>query len=302
MLATFHKDIIAKQATAKGIKWDKKFKVSSTFGIAMCAMAKQVSKVHSTFGMALPILYELETRLPALFNLLVPRDDWENEVEEYGCTSWCKSAVSGRKIYGWSNFPIMWWIVVYLIQENVIEIADNCHVFQTKSNLPSLDDATARFRFVGFATCNGEFTLAELVKFLLFDVLDRRYDAIQTRINETLLRLTKDDFYRDVKNFFILDGDKVKLGEMKQPPASAFQPIGSANHLQRMEAGSLSNPPNVGLQESMKGKRLYACAAEHIVGASCGDFGLCHNWLQTEKLLTYLSKNQLRVRNPVLLY
>jgi len=226
--------------------------------------------------MVLPINHDLDNLAPHFVRLLVPDDDWENEKKQYSKPRWYRghqkvptrngdhksTDFPNGSVKGWSNYPIMVWIVAFLVQEKVIAIEDSKELFEKTKPKPTLREGGPTF-IVG--DCGKKFSFVSLVDFLLFEMQKDEHQPICEAVNKALEPITKDRFYNDLDNMFEINGQKGKqLGsQLKLPPTSIGKPIGSG---ELTSANTLSE--SLADTETVENERLGPAADDRTINAT----------------------------------
>ena len=159
-------------------KMDKMFKYSPrliTSTALFVVVSCEIIKMMSEFGMVFPIAMDMEKTMESLFNLLVPHEDLvdsdgveTSDLQLYTNIRWPKSsdATVGEKI-GWSNFPIMMWVVGLLIEKGFVKLEDRSKNFVKRKPSNLIEDYTP-WVIVG----DKSHSLYDFIMLVLFEVWD----------------------------------------------------------------------------------------------------------------------------------
>lgn len=214
MLSTLMQERMDDLFTTK--RFGKKVLTTATF----VGISHELLSLHSEFGMVLPIPYSMEKTMPSLFRLLVPDELEEGEdgkwasfdKELYSELEWLKrnptstadkqGTTMDYHQKGWSNFPLMVWIVAFLIHKEHIGLKDMSEKFPKKGPSRSLED------YVPYIVYDEEdIVLSDFIKLLLFvseteEDNEREVLMFQSMIEEKLKNVTKAAVYEGLAHAF----------------------------------------------------------------------------------------------------
>jgi len=172
---------------------------ASVLGSCFVGVCSELLHLISQEGLILPIPPRLQESLPTLEAMLVPEVE---EDLEYGSTGWLKKQTPQKSNpYGWSNNPMMVYVVCYLLDQGIISFdRSTLPNINVNSDFLGFDKFRPVFKCKNFAV---SFHYPELVKFLLVDSWqnDSLIDIFK-EIQQALATLTKENFYNDLKFFF----------------------------------------------------------------------------------------------------
>ena len=199
------------------------------FAYLFVGVAKQVIRLHREHGMSFPMCYQLEKAAPALYRLLVTESDGQKDVALYSVARWghkvSARSRSASSCVGWSNFPMVLWVVAFLVQEKVLRV-DPTIWKSLKSGvnpLPSLDDFEVSFcddfttGTAGAGSAEGghaqqqTISLSSTINFLLYKLFLPEHARFCLEVQGKVQHLTKDYFYHNLPFFFQKDGHFLSL-------------------------------------------------------------------------------------------
>ncbi len=175
--------------------------------------SEDMTNLLMEFGMVLPVWKKLETCCRPVYELLIPEKDFAGEKLKYACTCWAKRSF-GKEAFGWSNYPLMLWLIGYLIQEGIITVSLKyptknatkdvpqasypgvSEQTYTANNLPGIEFYVHRLQT--------KYSLFGIVKCVLFEL--QEIEVLAKFITARSHQVTKDSFYTDLKSLFNLDG------------------------------------------------------------------------------------------------
>jgi hypothetical protein len=199
--------------------------------------SEDVLKLMQEFGMILPINYSLglPCKIPSMYWLMVPKlQEWQQEQQNYGAPKFYYT--NHEQINrGWSNVPIALWITSYLVQEGTLSC--DC-TWATKRHEEDRLKGSQNFLKPLEGGQEPTYSLFGFIKLLLYEEPSRE---LCDKIERSLKPLTKDLFYSDFKNFLKLDGEKFKLGQVKE--SSQRAPAAQAAAAYRGGGGGGSDAP-----------------------------------------------------------
>ncbi len=183
---------------------EAKYKKHVAFAVLYHSAALQVLKLHSLFGMAFPVREKWRETIPSLYRLLVPegstKDKLAADLSLFNKRKW-SNATSNRqqKDGGWSNFPLMIWIVARLAEQNVFGfvtfgVAEKLY---TEAEMPSFDDVCPRFS-VGSDRGSYQMSLYDTIIFLLFRAGNGDYPNLCGKIEDVLKTCEKKFIFDDL--------------------------------------------------------------------------------------------------------
>jgi hypothetical protein len=198
----------------------KKKQVTAQFSAIFLSFSQEILKVHLEYGMILPVSVMIESVCPQVYNLLIPDENHMTEMLSYAQTNWAKRQSVSNGL-GWSNFPLMIWLIGYLIQEGLVSVVDK----------GMLSDLMAD-QGIEFQVGTWRLTLSKMINYILFDLLaNDNVNGLAKRINEKVTCATKETFYYDLVHFFELDGLGARLGGTYESPKKGSRKRKEINEL-----------------------------------------------------------------------
>ena len=191
---------------------DEDIRMRQARAMMFVAVSYEVFKLLAEFGMVLPIMKEMKTAMPTLFDVLVPVGQKGGkkikERELFSQLAWMKRndvKPSRNQNEGWTNIPLIMWVIGFLISRDYVAL--DGHMQSTLSAEPATEWTNCAPRLkVGEVF----YTLYEFILFLLFDVTRMKNsspEVIEFRelINEKLKDVSKKTIYDGMQNWFELD-------------------------------------------------------------------------------------------------
>jgi hypothetical protein len=200
------------------------------------------------YGMVLPTTKNLQVNCPTLFSLLMPHQNFRDEIIKYNhtihwITSTRRTTVAQKlgpyeydketngniskltthldQTNGWSNIPIMLWVLGILMQRNHLSMIDeinNIANISPKYNGNLLDLFQPHFKIPDNSST---FTLRAIVNILLEG---GKFGSFMKQVNNALQDVDKDDFYNDLPLFFLSDIKLAKNPKQDEQVAAASVP------------------------------------------------------------------------------
>jgi hypothetical protein len=187
MTARMYKALVLSMSRHK----QSSYSLVTAFGLLFHGVALEVLQLHSVFGMAFPIHSKLQETVPSLYRLLVPDS---SELVLFQEIKWSfPSRERPQKHIGWSNFPVMLWVVCRLVEASIlcIENAEKelfLSKIETNRKTPSPWGLCPRLFFQSdVKTTPILMSLSDTILFLLFELGFGNHRSLCERI-ETLFR------------------------------------------------------------------------------------------------------------------
>ncbi len=193
--------------------------------------SEEMTNLFVEFGMVLPVLTRLKTLCAPVYNLLIPEETYVSEKIRYAGTCWAKRDCD-KEPFGWSNVPLMLWLIGYLVQERFIAIRKKLPTAKSSgdvspaSNIPadkkSPQSVSDNLPGIEFTVNEQQVSLTGVVKFILFHLSED--SLLSDRIMDRSKFVTKTEFYSDLKSLFRIDGLKIRLTK-----TNPDQPMGTSS-------------------------------------------------------------------------
>jgi len=186
--------------------------------------------LHCQFGMVLPILMKMRETAPAMYRLLTPDtfsidrgtgESYHNDLDGYSKLIWLQrtddssSHKKGRdkkgrdkkaeNEKGWSNFPIMVWIVGFLIEKDIVTLVHGSAKKRGGKLKKAEGNESVDYYMPSLLCQNKSYTLSEFILFLLFHPTKSPSTSIKEllqKVQEQLVVITKDIVYKEIASCF----------------------------------------------------------------------------------------------------
>lgn len=216
---------------------------------AFLFLAKEVMLLLDEYGMVLPVPKMMEETLPELYQVVTPSTD---DTTLYASLTWFQRLKAGRfeTKSGWSNIPMMMWVVANMIASCAVEVVfDKKTVFNTTSDWrPSKSDYVPTFK-----VDKTEYKLSGFVKFMLFEVSDPKKKTtrvLQLRKNISILLAGRDKskLYKAMKKAMFREktvtdtDDQESEGEQEADGKASTPARNAANEKQRASKRKRNSP------------------------------------------------------------
>ena len=234
-------------------------------GTMFIGLTQQMLQLHCKYGMLLPVPKAMmspeetpqedpegadgpkgaegpegaEGRLCHLYELLVPEPVQPplqplSEVEIYariGGFSAPTIPIAADSPHGWTNYPIMIWVIMFLAEKKVITIvpspvlAKACDAVSVEmsNNALHVETFAPKFRFG-----EAERSLHDSVEFLLLELHKEEHKGLRKTVNDALSRVSKLNVYSDLYDCYRLGsreplGNKLRTGMWGEPQEGDYQ-------------------------------------------------------------------------------
>jgi hypothetical protein len=154
-----------------------------------------------------------------------------SEKIQYAGTCWAKRNCD-KEPFGWSNFPMMLWLIGYLVQERFIairnkvptakssgDVSPESNILADKKSPKSVSDNLPGIEFI---VDKQQLSLTGIVNYILFDLTEDR--ILTEKIKDRSEYVTKTEFYADLKRLFRIDGLNNRLSK-----TNLAQPMGTSS-------------------------------------------------------------------------